>query len=99
MKKFIYLTGLAGILFLLKSCNTTGYVATEPTYVEIARPERPSNLHIWIDGDWVYSRQTHTYMRKNGYWARPNHGRTYVSGHWQLTPRGRYWIPGHWQRR
>jgi len=99
MKKFIFLISFAGVLLLLNSCSTTGYVATEPAYVEYTRPAPPSNIHVWVDGDWIYNRQTHVYVRQNGYWQKPNHGRTYVSGHWQVGPRGRSWAPGHWQRR
>ena len=99
MKKFIFLISLAGVLLLLNSCSTTGYVATEPLYVEYTRPAAPSNIHVWVDGDWIYNRQTHVYVRQNGYWQKPSNGRTYVSGHWQVGPRGRSWAPGHWQKR
>jgi len=64
MKKFICLFSLAGMLMLLSSCTTTGYVASEPVYVEYARPAPPSKLHIWVDGDWVYNRQTSVYVRR-----------------------------------
>lgn len=99
MKKFVCLISLIGILLLLNSCSTTGYVATEPVYVETVRPAAPSNLHIWVDGDWVYNRQTRVYVHKNGYWHNPTNGRVFVSGHWQVGPRGRSWVPGHWQRK
>lgn len=98
LKKIIYLTGLAGILLGFNACVTTGYVATEPTYFENARPPRPSNLHIWINDDWGWNRTNHAYVQKNGYWQKPNQGRTYVSGHWKVTPKGHSWAPGHWQR-
>lgn len=96
-KKLIYLTSLAGIGLFLNSC-TAGYVATEPSYVEYSRPQRPSELHIWVDGDWSFNRQTHSYVQQNGYWAAPNPGRVYVSGKWQTTPKGKYWSKGHWQK-
>ncbi len=99
MKKFICLFSLAGMLTLLNSCTTTGYVATEPTYVEYERPAPPSKKHIWVDGNWIYNRQTSAYDRRHGYWHNPTNGRVYVSGHWQVGPRGRSWVPGHWQRR
>jgi len=97
-KKLIYLTSLAGIGLFLTSC-ASGYVATEPSYVEYSRPQRPSELHIWIDGDWTFNRQTHSYVQQNGYWAAPNQGRVYISGQWQTSPRGKYWSKGHWQKR
>lgn len=80
----------------LNSC-VAGYVATEPSYIENSRPDRPSNLHVWIDGDWVWSNRTKVYVRNNGYWSKPSRGRTYIAGHWQSSPRGSRWVPGHWQ--
>jgi len=98
MKRIIFLISLAGVLLLLNACSTTGYVTTEPAYVEYTRPERPSNLHIWIDGDWQYNNQTHVYVQKNGYWSKPSQGRTYETGHWQSTPKGKSWSKGHWKK-
>jgi len=97
LKKFMYMTGFAGIALCFSAC-VPGYIATEPAYVENIRPLQPSPLHIWIDGDWLFNRQSHTYVQKVGYWEKPNQHRTYVSGHWQKSPRGNYWTAGHWQR-
>ena len=96
-KRFIYIASLAGMGLVMNAC-ATGYVTTEPVYVEGSRPPQPSNMHIWIDGDWIYNHQTHVYVRNNGYWERPSARRTYISGHWQTTPRGQYWKQGHYQR-
>jgi hypothetical protein len=97
MKKLIYLASFVGMGLFVNSCSL-GYVATEPVYVENARPARPSNLHVWIDGDWVYSRQTNAYARNSGYWEMPRQNRSYVSGQWQSGTRGKYWEKGHWQK-
>jgi len=97
-RKLAYITSLAGIGFFLNSC-ATGYVATEPSYVEYSRPQRPSELHIWVNGDWAFNRQTHAYVQRNGYWASPNQRRVYVTGQWQTTPRGKYWSKGRWQKK
>ena len=96
MKKFIFLSGLMVMALFFNNCGPS-YVSSEPTYIEVARPPRPSNNHIWIDGNWVWSRGTHTYVRNNGYWVTPNRGRTYVQGHWAVNRRGKYWVPGRWR--
>lgn len=98
LKKFIYITSLAGMGLFINACTATGYVASEPTYVENVRPARPSDLHVWIDGDWIWSNQTHVYVQSAGYWETPRPGRTYVTGHWQATSRGNHWVRGYWHR-
>ena len=97
MKKVIYFICLAGMGLFLNSC-IAGYIATEPGYVEYARPMRPSEQHIWIDGDWGWNNQTHVYVQRAGYWDRPRQGQSFVSGHWQSTPKGKSWSKGHWQK-
>jgi P pilus assembly chaperone PapD len=98
MKKIIFAASFAFMLLTLGSCTSQGYVSSEPTYIEYERPNRPSNLHIWIDGDWVYNRQTKVYVRQNGHWQKSSRNRTYVAGRWQSTPMGLVWQTGHWQR-
>lgn len=97
MKIFSYMVLLVGITIIFNSC-LGGYVASEPSYVEYDRPQRPSETHIWIDGDWNYNNQTHLYVQKAGYWDRPRQGQSYVAGSWQSTSRGKSWSKGHWQR-
>lgn len=94
---FSYLFLFTGIGIVFSSC-VGGYIASEPAYVEYARPQRPSDTHIWIDGDWGWNHQSHVYVQKSGYWERPRQGQTYVSGHWQSTQRGKSWSNGHWQK-
>jgi hypothetical protein len=96
LKKFIFLASLAGMGLFLSSCMA-GYVATEPAYTVYARPPQPSNLHIWINGDWGWNSQSHMYVQRAGYWEQPRQGRTYVSGYWQSSPQGKSWSKGHWQ--
>jgi hypothetical protein len=91
MKKLVYLIILAGIGFFFNGCATS-YV----TYQEFARPARPSNAHVWINGDWVFDKQANSYVQKTGYWERPVNDRKFVPGHWQSTPRGHHWEPGYW---
>ena len=97
MKIFSYLILLTGIGLVFTSCMG-GYVASEPSYVEYARPQRQYDNQIWIDGDWGWNNQTHVYVQKAGYWDNPRPGRTYVKGNWQTTQRGKSWNKGHWQK-
>ena len=98
VRKIVLLTSLAGTGLFLNNC-ASGHIATEPSYVEYSRPQRPSELHVWIDDDWAFNRRTHSYVQRNGYWERPRQGRTYVSGQWQTTPKGKYWSKGRWQKK
>jgi hypothetical protein len=97
MKIFSYLVLLTGIGLVLNSCMG-GYIAVEPSYTEYARPQRMYDTQIWIDGDWNWNYQTHTYVQKAGYWEQPRIGQSYVSGRWQTTQRGKSWTKGHWQK-
>lgn len=96
MKKFIFLSGLMVMALFFNNCGPS-YVSAEPTYIEEARPPRPTNTHIWVDGNWVWNRNAHTYVRRNGYWVVPNRGRAFVPGHWAVKRRGHYWVPGRWR--
>lgn len=96
MKKLIFLSGLMVMAFFFSNCGPS-YVSAEPTYIENARPPRPTNTHIWVDGNWVWNRRAHTYVHRNGYWVVPNRGRTYIQGHWAVNRRGKYWVPGRWR--
>jgi hypothetical protein len=98
LKQMVYVTGLAGLLFCFNGCFSTGYVTTEPVYVQHSRPAQPSTLHVWVDGDWGWSRPNKNYVQRDGYWTRPAQGRTYVSGSWKATPKGHSWSKGHWRK-
>jgi hypothetical protein len=96
LKKIIIIGSLAAMGLLVNGC-ATGYVETQPAYVEYNRPAQPSSVHVWVNGDYSYNHRSHTYVQKNGYWHKPNNS-TYVQGHWQTSPNGYYWINGTWQR-
>lgn len=96
MKKLILLISMAVVAICFSSCAPQ-YVAVEPTYVEDVRPPRPSENHVWVEGDWVWRRQTHDYVRKGGYWDTPRRGRTYKPGHWTTNRRGHSWKMGEWE--
>lgn len=97
MKIFSFLTLFTGLMITMNSCMG-GYMASEPAYTEYARPQRPSQTHIWIDGDWGWNNRTQVYVQKAGYWEKPRYGHSYVAGRWETSPRGKYWSRGHWQR-
>ncbi len=98
IKRIVLVSSVIGMSFFLNSCTSAGYVTSEPAYVEYARPARPSNHHIWVDGNWVYRRQNATYVQKNGYWSKPAKNRAYKTGHWQDSPKGKHWVSGRWKR-
>jgi hypothetical protein len=97
-KKLAILILVAGTALFFNSCTTAGYVTSEPAYYEHPRPQRPSEVHVWIDGDWDYNRSSHVYVQRNGYWEQPRPNHNYVSGQWQTSPKGKYWSKGHWQK-
>lgn len=97
LRKLFYVVGLVGAGLFLNGCMS-GYVESEPAYVQYNRPPQPSNVHLWIDGDWYWNNQQRTYVQHNGYWETPRQGRTYVSGSWQTNSRGTYWKKGQWVR-
>lgn len=97
MKKIILIGILAVVAVSLNSC-LMGYVASEPAYVEYSRPARPNSTYIWIDGDYSWNVQSHSYVQRNGYWERPRPNQTYRAGSWQQTPKGKTWSKGRWQK-
>jgi hypothetical protein len=96
-RKMLFIVSIAGIGLLFNAC-VAGYVESEPSYMVVSRPPQPSNVHIWIDGGWGWSNQSHGYVKKTGYWDRPRDGQRYVSGYWQSSPKGKYWENGHWEK-
>lgn len=94
MKKL--LLGLLALLLLSNACSPA-YVRIQPTYEEGFRPPRPTNNHVWVDGNWNYNRQLKSYNRSNGFWSTPYRGRRYQSGHWGNNSRGYYWNQGRWR--
>ncbi len=95
MKFLLFLISLSISTILFNGCSGE-YVASEPRYTEIERPVRPGNTHVWVDGYWVWNRQSNVYTHRNGYWAIPRHGRTYNPGQWRRSRRGMYWSNGYW---
>ncbi len=73
------------------------YIKVRPHHPVIkTRPPRPSAVHVWVGGEWVYSNRRYNY--RDGYWDRPTANySTWVEGHWKHSRRGWVWIPGHWR--
>lgn len=97
MRIFSQLALFIVLALVLNSCFG-GYVASEPAYVDYARPQRQYDNQIWIDGDWGWNNQSRVYVQKAGYWDSPRQGKSYVKGNWQTTQRGKSWNKGHWQK-
>jgi hypothetical protein len=98
LKKLAYITGLAGVVIFSNACMTSGYVTSEPVYTEYSRPPQPSNLHVWIGGDWGWNRSNRTYVQRTGHWQKPEQGRSYREGSWKTSEKGHSWTPGRWER-
>jgi hypothetical protein len=98
MRKIFFIASIAGIGLSINACTSTGYVETEPSYVEYNRPPQPSTIYIWRNGDWKYNQQNRVYVQKSGYWEKPSHRRTHVAGHWESNTRGSYWVPSYYER-
>lgn len=98
MKQIIFIGSMAGMGLFLNSC-AAGYVATEPTYAEYSRPQRPSDLYVWVDGNWVYNRSSRGYVQERGNWQKPQPNRVYQKGYWQSGPKGKSWKKGYWQKK
>jgi hypothetical protein len=62
-----------------------------PRYVQ---PRRPSRVHVWIDGGWIWNRGQ--YVFQAGYWSAPRPREVWVQGRWDRSPGGWYWVDGYW---
>ncbi len=59
------------------------------------RPAPPSERHVWVDGDWVWSNGR--YVWHAGFWTIPEPYHIWVKGYWETRNDGNtQWIPGHW---
>jgi hypothetical protein len=66
---------------------------SEPRYVQSRRPSRD---HVWMEGDWMYSRGRYNYQP--GYWITRDRAQGYVPGRWERARGGWYWTPGYFTR-
>lgn len=83
--------------FLFISCSGVRYVSSEPRHIEIIRPRQPSSSYIWIDGDWIWQKDTRSYKHNNGRWVMPHRNRNYSPGYWEKRKNGKRWVTGKWR--
>jgi WXXGXW repeat (2 copies) len=95
MKKIILIFAVLATFMVFTGC-AVGYVSEEPTYQEI-RSVRPSATYVWVEGNWVWSRQSHSYNHSGGRWIVPTRNRTYEPGRWNRNSHGSRWQRGRWR--
>jgi hypothetical protein len=66
--------------------------------VVVVRPACPGPHHIWVEGEWRWSRREGRYVWANGYWLKERFGHEWVPGHWVEVEGGVRWEGGHWRR-
>jgi hypothetical protein len=59
MKKSILILTIFVTISLFTACSEK-YVSEEPTYIE-NRTSRPSENHIWMEGNMIWNRQSQSY--------------------------------------
>lgn len=95
MKKLFSFCLIAFTILLFVSCAPS-VVAVRPGPVTVVRPLRPSPMHVWVSGSYVWRGGRYRYV--DGYWALPRrHRQTYVEGYWKPVRRGYVWVPGYWR--
>lgn len=56
---------------------------------------RPSPMHVWVPGHWVWRGG---WVWQPGHWRRaPRHNAAWVPGHWAQRGPHWVWIEGHWR--
>jgi len=66
-----------------------------PAPIIVARPPRPSGLHIWIEGHHVVRGGTWVWV--HGRWERPPHrDMVWVRSHARRRGEVWFWSPGYW---
>lgn len=59
------------------------------------RPPRPSDEHVWVEGNWAYDRR---WVWVPGEWIYPpREGMHWEPGYWKKTNRGWVYIQGRWR--
>lgn len=81
----------------LASCEVASVgVTVQPVRPVYVRPAPPSERHIWIEGDWVWSGGR--YQWHEGYWSVPRGNyKAWEEGRWEQGEHGWQWRKGHWR--
>ena|SRR5450631_4328986 len=96
MKKHFLYCGVIILTCAVSSCVVhERYIVRErPSEVVYVRPAPPSQEHIWISGDWVWSGGG--YHWREGRWERRREGVRWYNGYWRNPKGGWKWTTGHW---
>ena len=97
MKKiFSTLSILIFFLLVMAGCGPSSVVVhTRPAPPVYVRPAAPYPNYVWVDGEWIRSRNGYVYRK--GYWAPPRtRYHHYRPGHWEQRRHGWYWVSGRW---
>ena len=89
---------LIGTMLLLGTAAIAQVVAEKPIAPRtiVQKPPRPSNDHVWIDGEWTWNDKTSTYEWERGGWTKAEAGKTYKPGYWRKVEDGWEYVPGRW---
>ena len=100
MKKLFASAAVLALAWLCTAASADAQVVVKvrpavPAVV-VARPAAPAPDYIWVDGEWVYSRNR-GYVWKEGYWLKPRRGYVWTPGRWTTVRGGHRWVAGCWK--
>ncbi len=83
-------------LIVMSGCGPSNVVVrTRPVPPVYARPSAPYSNYVWVEGEWMRSRNGYVYRK--GYWAAPRaRYHNYRGGRWEQRRNGWYWVSGRW---
>ena len=73
-----------------------GYNTNLYRYANNRKSYRPSNRHIWIEGEWRYNRRLRRDVWYDGYWIAKKRNHKWVQGHNRSSNGARAWVAGRW---
>lgn len=76
MKKIVLITGIAIGCLVGTISEAQVFVKIRPIVPVMAvRPVCPSPAHVWVDGEWRWSKRRHEYVWADGFWIERREGR------------------------